>query len=378
MGIKICTTADIHIGVTTYGTIDPKTGLNTRILNCLNSIDNMIDYCIKNKINYMIIAGDAYKNNLPSPTIQNQFDARIKRASDNGIKIYIMDGNHDVSTIETARSAMDTFKTLKVDNVFQSRFKKVYYIENKLKIITLPTYCSQEEIEQILEEDNQQIPTIVVGHLTLKGAKLNDWLIEQNENAIDVNIFKKPNIAAVVLGHLHKYQILNNDPLIYYTGSLQRIDFTEEHQEKGFVILDIDTDNFKTKYEFIEIPSQKFFTLDINLEDSTDEMSDILKEIEDNKLQMKDCITRLRMKLNKNNNVDDRIIIKELKKNMIASIASIQKDIEKDKIVRDKNITDDITEEKALKSYFKDHENKDDIIKYGLELIETIRNENKI
>ena len=30
--------------------------------------------------------------------------------------------------------------------------------------------------------------------------KLNDWLIASNEDAIDIKIFQKPNILAVVLG----------------------------------------------------------------------------------------------------------------------------------------------------------------------------------
>jgi exonuclease SbcD len=166
MSIKIVTFADVHIGVTTYGIIDSTTGLNTRVLNALESLDKMIDYTINNNIKYIVIPGDMYKNNLPSPNLQDEFNKRIKRAADNGITVYILSGNHDVSPLSTAKSPLETYKTLKINNVFHTRYKKTYMIENKLKLLVLPTYCNQKEIEKILEEENGSIPTLVAGHTT--------------------------------------------------------------------------------------------------------------------------------------------------------------------------------------------------------------------
>ena len=54
--MKIATFADLHVGVSTYGHIDPDTGLNTRVLDALNSFDEIIDYCINNSIKHVIFA----------------------------------------------------------------------------------------------------------------------------------------------------------------------------------------------------------------------------------------------------------------------------------------------------------------------------------
>ena len=376
MKIKICTSADIHIGYTTYGTIDPQTGLNTRVLNALNSLDEMINYCINNSIEYLIIAGDAYKNNMPSPTLQKEFDKRIKRAADNNIKIYIMDGNHDVSMLKTANSALKTFDTLGVKNVFHSKNLKLYDIGD-LQILMMPTYCNQELTEQILSKPLEK-PTLVVMHGTIKGAMLNDWLIEQNELAIDIDTLKKDNIIGVVLGHLHKHQILNKDPLIYYTGSLQRIDFTEENQEKGFVVLTYDTDNKNLDYEFIEVPSQTFHTIKLDLTNSEDEMIELFNEFENRKNKLNNSIVRLILNVNSSNKIEDNILIKKLKEYNIYHLASIQKNVVKNDIVKNKEITENITEEKALKMYFKDNKNADKIINEGLRMIQKLQNDNLI
>jgi exonuclease SbcD len=45
----------------------------------------------------------------------------------------------------------------------------------------------------------------------------------------------------VALGHIHKHQSLNSDaqPPVLYSGSIERIDFGEEHEPKGFVVAEL-------------------------------------------------------------------------------------------------------------------------------------------
>lgn len=371
--MKIATFADLHLGVTTYGIIDPETGLNTRVINALHSFDEMLDYCIENNINDIIFAGDMFKNNLPSPTLQKELNERIKRGIDNNIKFYMQDGNHDVSPLETAKSAMDPFNTLGIKNVKHTRFESEYFIGN-IRVLMLPTYCNQEEIEEILSRYNDDIKTIVVGHNTILGAKLNDWLIEANELAIDSKIFNQKNVLAVVLGHLHKHQILSTNPLIYYTGSLQRIDFNEESQEKGFVILDINDD--KVNYEFIDVKSQEFQTIKMDLRNSSNEQSELVYYI--NRFNLTDKIVRIQLQINKNNNIDDSEIVQLLKDKGITHLAYIKKEVDRDNLIRDKEFSDVISEEQALAKFFESHENKDELVKLGLEMINELKSKGEI
>ena len=52
--MKIATFADLHVGVSTYGHIDPNTGLNTRVLDALNSDENLFK-TIKEKVNMQLL-----------------------------------------------------------------------------------------------------------------------------------------------------------------------------------------------------------------------------------------------------------------------------------------------------------------------------------
>ena len=375
--MKIITFADAHIGISTYSTIDPKTNLNTRVLDSLNGIDQIINYAEENNIKYILFAGDMFKNALPSPTLVREINKRIKASAEKGIKWIIQDGNHDVSPLETAKSALDPLSTLKVENVEHTRFEKTYIIDNNIRVLVLPTYTTQEEVENILSKYNDNIKTIVMGHFTSLNAKLNDWLIASNEDAIDIKIFQKPNILAVVLGHLHKHQILNTNPLSYYCSSTIRTDFNEEHDKKGFVVLDIDN-NYNVSYIFKEIKTQEFLSVKMDLVGEDDAQANVMAYLNHIKNDLNDKVVRVQLTLDKENNIDDNEILEFLKNNNVSYIANISKIFDREQLIRNKDINEQITEEEALREYFKDNSDKDEIIKLGISIINEMKEKNLI
>ncbi|MDY3777322.1 MAG: metallophosphoesterase [Candidatus Onthovivens sp.] len=375
--MKIITFADAHIGISTYSTIDPKTNLNTRVLDSLNGIDQIINYAEENNIKYILFAGDMFKNALPSPTLVREINKRIKASAEKGIKWIIQDGNHDVSPLETAKSALDPLSTLKVENVEHTRFEKTYMIDNNIRVLVLPTYTTQEEVENILSKYNDNIKTIVMGHFTSLNAKLNDWLIASNEDAIDIKIFQKPNILAVVLGHLHKHQILNTNPLSYYCSSTIRTDFNEEHDKKGFVVLDIDN-NYNVSYIFKEIKTQEFLSVKMDLVGEDDAQANVMAYLNHIKKDLIDKVVRVQLTLDKENNIDDNEILEFLKNNNVSYIANISKIFDREQLIRNKDINEQITEEEALREYFKDNSDKDEIIKLGISIINEMKEKNLI
>ena len=375
--MKIITFADAHIGISTYSTIDPKTNLNTRVLDSLNGIDQIINYAEENNIKYILFASDMFKNALPSPTLVREINKRIKASAEKGIKWIIQDGNHDVSPLETAKSALDPLSTLKVENVEHTRFEKTYMIDNNIRVLVLPTYTTQEEVENILSKYNDNIKTIVMGHFTSLNAKLNDWLIASNEDAIDIKIFQKPNILAVVLGHLHKHQILNTNPLSYYCSSTIRTDFNEEHDKKGFVVLDIDN-NYNVSYIFKEIKTQEFLSVKMDLVGEDDAQANVMAYLNHIKKDLIDKVVRVQLTLDKENNIDDNEILEFLKNNNVSYIANISKIFDREQLIRNKDINEQITEEEALREYFKDNSDKDEIIKLGISIINEMKEKNLI
>jgi len=83
--VKIIHFADLHLGVESYGRIDPESGLSSRFLDFLIAFNQLVDYAIKNKVDLVLFCGDAYKSRDPSQTQQREFAKRIKRLSESGM-----------------------------------------------------------------------------------------------------------------------------------------------------------------------------------------------------------------------------------------------------------------------------------------------------
>jgi exonuclease SbcD len=374
--LKVLCTADIHIGQQAYSKIDITTGLNTRVLHGLAVLDEMIDYAINNNIEVFAFAGDFYKNNLPSPTIQNEVNKRIKRLSDNNILSFILDGNHDVSKLESAKSALKTFNTLNIPNIIHSKFLNEYIYTSrdnkKYKFVMLPTYATKEELEDIINNIDYTYPTLFIGHLTIRGALLNDWLVEDKEEYIDKDVFDKPNVFAIILGHLHKYQILDNSPLMFYTGSPDRIDFGEEKQEKGFVVLDIDEE---VNYEFIPNNAEKFKTIKVNIRDVEDNIEEYIKdEIALQQKNINNAITRIIIDMNTDQTFDDKNIYEYINQYSPKFILNIQKNYNTKKHQRNSNITSDLSIDKALELFFENKNRSAERIKLGKQICNEVLN----
>ena len=84
--MKILHFADLHLGVESYGRVDPTTGLSSRFLDFLSALDKVVNYAIENRIDLVLFCGDAYKSREPSQTQQREFAKRINRLCTNGIQ----------------------------------------------------------------------------------------------------------------------------------------------------------------------------------------------------------------------------------------------------------------------------------------------------
>lgn len=64
--MRILHFADLHLGVETYGSFDPQTGLSSRINDILKALDQVVDCAVKDKVDLVLFCGDAYKSRNPS------------------------------------------------------------------------------------------------------------------------------------------------------------------------------------------------------------------------------------------------------------------------------------------------------------------------
>jgi len=382
--INVLHLADIHIGIETYGRLDSKSGLNSRVMDFLRRMTEAIDYALDNEADVCIFAGDAYKNPRPNPTLQREFARRIKKLTDAGVPVILLVGNHDMSTADRSASSLDIFSALDVPNTIVGNREKLHQIACRrgqtLQVATVPypqrnrllshdeyRKMSIEELDKALAEiinqnidelaeeaqQNPDLPTILTGHFSVSNAT------QGSEQSVmlgrDVVVLKSQLINSawdyVALGHIHKHQELNNgqQPPIVYPGSLERIDFGEEREAKGFVMVKLEKG--AADWEFIETKSRRFTTIKIDARESDDPMTLILDKLDESFVSGAVVRVIIRARPEQDPLIEDRFIQQSLDK--AGYIAGIKHDV--DRVYRQRLKAENIEELsplEALSLYF--------------------------
>jgi len=84
-------------------------------------------------------------------------------------------------------------------------------------------------------------------------------------------MFVDPLVDYVALGHIQASIIKASEPAIVYAGSLERVDFGEEREDKGF--LHVQVERGHCRYEFHSIQPRPFVTVSVNLVDAEEPSS---------------------------------------------------------------------------------------------------------
>jgi exonuclease SbcD len=316
-----------------YGKIDPATGISTRIQDFLNRLDEVAEYARTHDADLILFAGDAFKTRDPDPTQQREFARRIKQMAE-AVPVFLLVGNHDVPGQAARATSIDIFTTLDVPNIIVGRKPDARIIETKrgplfLAWMPFPVRsrllvseelkgASVEELDRALEARvsetlaefvqqaaEQNMPRVLAGHFSVGGAEFGSErsVMAGRDLVIAKSALANPAWDYVALGHIHKHQDLTkNDnavetrggaslppsptgrgaggegiPPVVYSGSLERIDFGEATQPKGFCWLNLQRG--ASTWEFVRVQARPFYVIEIDARGEADPTQAALEKI---------------------------------------------------------------------------------------------------
>ncbi len=326
MAINLIHVSDIHFGSgESHGRLNPVTGLNVRFEDFVAALVKVVDYAIAQNCDVFLFSGDAYRNASPEPIYQKMFAGQLKRLSDAGITTILVVGNHDQVLRASQSHAMSVFQSLEVPGVIMVDKPTSMVLDTKngaLQLVGLPHITRHQlmtldkykdlsavEIDKVLKEHirdllrgyylnlDATIPTVVTAHMSTDSALagIEEELLVGYTLTFPTEMFINDRIDYVALGHIHKYQVLREEkPTIVYAGSLERVDFGEEKEDKGFVHATIERGN--TAFKFISINPRPFVTVDIDLTNSENPGNVLSDKIA--KALIPGCVLRVRYKVN--------------------------------------------------------------------------------
>ena len=310
--IKLLHFADAHIDIANYGRHDPESALPVRVMDFLAALDQIVETAVTENVDLVLFAGDAYKDRNPQPTFQREWGKRIMRLSQAGIPTLLLVGNHDISPAAGRAHTMQEFKTLAVPHVHVADRVKLWTPDElgvPAQVITVPwvsrsRFVTREEtagmstdevyehmekqlqsrVSRWVERADPDIPLILTAHASVQGAKYGSEraVMLGHEIVLSGGMVNNKKLDYVALGHIHKHQLLSGagiHPPIVYPGSIERIDFGEAREKKGFVMAEVAKG--RTTWEFRELQTRRFIDLGPVRPSAETFMADILGQLPD-------------------------------------------------------------------------------------------------
>lgn len=182
------------------------------------SLENIVDFALKEKVDLVLIAGDTFDSNSPSPKSQLFFAEQIKKLTDAQIQVVMIFGNHDHMSKEDLLVESNPYFDLlgngehvqRVSHVTESGFKY-----NVTGFSYLNNHIEKDKISEFPARD-------ALYNFGLMHAGQKSGEKSQNVYApFSLEKIKSLNYDYFALGHIHLRQILSENPWIVYPGNIQ-------------------------------------------------------------------------------------------------------------------------------------------------------------
>lgn len=320
--IKILHLSDIHLGSGfSHGRTHPETGQNTRLEDFVKTLSYCIDCAINQPVDLVLFGGDAFPDATPAPYVKQAFAAQFRRLADANIPTVLLVGNHDQHSQGQGGASLGIYRTLAVPGFVVGDRLETHLIQTQngaVQVITLPWLTRSAlltrpetegktlgEINQLLMERltivleaqirqlDPNLPTVLLAHLMADKASLGAerFLAVGKGFTVPLSLLTRPQFDYVALGHVHKHQNLNpnNDPPVIYPGSIERVDFSEEKEDKGYVLIELEKG--QVNWQFCPLSVRDFVTIKVDLSKEENPQEKLLKTIKSKNLE--DAVVRL-------------------------------------------------------------------------------------
>lgn len=244
--------------------LDQETGLNLALTDFRKSLKFAYDVATapETRCDVALLTGDLFDSPRPHANEVRVMVDFICRLAD-VMPVLVISGNHDISQNPQDATALECL--LGISNVFvlerpdsrvldlngqQVRFCFIPY-PTKGRLLTSQDHKdkSPEEITALINdglaailraftlEFEEGVPNVLLAHGSVSNAKVGD---QPRSLAHDILIplQETDRFNFVALGHIHQPQQVG--PNAWYSGSLMRQSFGEEHEEKGFNLIGLE------------------------------------------------------------------------------------------------------------------------------------------
>jgi DNA repair protein SbcD/Mre11 len=258
--IKFIHCADLHLDSPFVGLQYMPKHIFKRIQeSTFIALNKMVDAAISKKVDFVIISGDLFDGEDRSIKAQARLRKQMERLQEEKIEVFIIHGNHD--HLGGTWTTIDMPENV---HIFSSDFERKEFISvNGVKVhlygFSYPERHVKERKIDVYKKESGADYHIGILHGHCEGGSI----LHQPYAPFSIRDLLEKNMDYWALGHIHKQQILHNDPYIVYPGNIQGRNRKEEKEKGCFAVT---LSKHETTLQFIETSDIIWETLTISAE----------------------------------------------------------------------------------------------------------------
>lgn len=276
--ISFIHTADLHLDTPFKGLSNDNPELANQLKNAtLRTFHRIVDLCIREQVDFLLIAGDIFDGEMQSLAAQLRLAEELKRLKAVGIPTFIVTGNHDplVSWISELKMPAGVYR-FDAQGVKKETFVKKGKPTVDIYGISFETRSVEKNLakEFTLQEPMADF-SIALLHGSIGSSQHHPYA------PFCMDDVRNKGFDYWALGHVHKKEIINAAfPAVVYPGNPQGRDFGETGPRGCYKVTL--SPSKAPDIEFIPTQTLRFEEITINVEgaESINDLNDLLQAIQ--------------------------------------------------------------------------------------------------
>lgn len=232
-----------------------------------HAFDNLIDLAIEEEVAFVLLAGDLYDGDWKDYNTGLYFMERMGRLQQAGIRVYVIAGNHDASSQITKNLRLPdnvtVFATKVPEQVVLEELKVAIYGQG------FATRAVTDDISQAYPQGDTQYFNIGMLHTCLTGKPGH-----QSYAPCTVDGLRSKGYQYWALGHVHKREVVSQEPWIVFPGNIQGRHIRETGA-KGCTLVTVDHGEVaEAEHRNLDVMRWALCELDVADIDNADEIYD--------------------------------------------------------------------------------------------------------
>lgn len=242
--------ADLHLDAPFKGIYGQDENIAQLLTQAtFKAYDALIDLCLEEEVDFLLIAGDVYNSQVRSLKGQLKFLEGVKRLSEQNVQVFVVHGNHDpLGTKSLAITWPENIYFFPADRVVWEKARNRQ--GRPVALVGGVSHDSPKEQRNLARQfDPPRSDFFKIG---LLHTNVGDLAPKAPYAPCQLKDLLSKDVGYWALGHIHDRRIMHQDPYVVYSGNIQGLHINESGQRGCYLVRVFETGGLELEFKSLE------------------------------------------------------------------------------------------------------------------------------